>query len=219
MRKLNLKGQRFGRLLVTERAPSTNQGTCWHCTCDCGAYVIVGTALLQRGKTKSCGCYRRDRGVKHGSTINLRHGEGSNGKETPEYRAWTQAKSRCHNENHSDYKNYGARGIRMCERWRSSYEKFLAAVGRRPSPTHSLDRRDNDGNYEPDNCRWATSQEQNRNNRNTRIVTIGKKTKALGDWLDETGTSRTTFYNRIRAGFTEAEAIFLPRMKRNREPL
>lgn len=129
-------------------------------------------------------------------------------------------KSRCNNPNHVNYKDYGARGIRVCERWNASYEAFAADVGPRPSPLHSLDRYpDQNGNYEPGNVRWATSKEQNRNLRSNRMIAIGGETKSLAEWLEHFGRSRKTFYVRLAAGMSEEAALVTPQRKKNGELL
>ena len=198
----------FGRLTVVERTESVDKRSRWRCRCSCGTEVSVLCHLLVSGKTKSCGCYRREMGAARGKTINLKHGEGSNGEETPEYRAWSNMLSRCNNTNHRQFPNYGGRGISVCSQW-SEYKTFIADVGRRPSPAHSIDRINNSGNYEPGNVRWATRTEQNRNTRAARIITINGRTAHLSVWLTETGTPRKTFYNRLKAGRSEAEALGL----------
>jgi hypothetical protein len=118
---------------------------------------------LTWGLTQSCGCLAREQTKKR----MLRHGESPAGGwnlESPEYRIWVAMRQRCRDPRHGSFKYYGGRGIAVCERWKS-YENFLADMGRKPSPAHSLDRIDNDGNYEPTNCRWATRTEQNKNKR------------------------------------------------------
>src|SRR5258708_32371608 len=176
MKRLDLTGHRFGRLVVTDYEPETRR---WACICDCGDVATVPGGSLRGGRTASCGCYRRERGREHGATINRRHGEGSNGKETPEYTAWAQMLTRCRNPLDARYSDYGARGIVVCERW-FAYEHFLADMGRRPGPGYSIDRRDNAGNYEPVNCRWATSQEKNNNTRGNHHLTARGETRTLG---------------------------------------
>lgn len=203
---LNLTNQRFGRL--TARYPTnTLKGRRWHCDCDCGGSTLVTTVVLTRGASKSCGCLRREQGAATGHA-GARHGEGSNGKETPEYRAWCQLRNRCTNPNHRQFPAYGGRGITVCERWQD-YELFLADMGRRPSPHHSIDRRDNNRGYEPSNCRWATRLEQNRNTRSTRRVTVDGVTQSLSEWLEQTGVDRRTFYNRLNRGMSEVAALGL----------
>jgi hypothetical protein len=159
-------GQRFGRLVVLHHADKDRKGNWrWECVCDCGNRTQPPTYSLVRGETRSCGCLqletrrqnkREGSAPKHGHTV---------GRSTAEYRAWNALKTRCTNTNIPGYKYWGGRGITLCERWRDSFEAFLADMGPRPSPKHSLDRIDNDGNYEPGNCRWATASEQNRNQR------------------------------------------------------
>lgn len=219
MRLHNLQGQVFGRLIVIERQPSTDKRTRWRCRCECGVETIVLGELLKSGRTKSCGCLRRDLGVALGSA-SRRHGESSNSKSPPssEYRSWGSMISRCYNPNHRDFKNYGARGITVCDQWRNSFETFLADVGRRPSSKHSIDRIDNDGSYEPENVRWATACQQNRNKRGS-FRTIDGVTKPLAEWIEMAPVHRTTYMRRIREGMSERDALFTLPMKRNREPI
>lgn len=153
MRALELQGQRFGRLRVIERAGSRRNQSLWRCLCDCGATHVTAGVYLRSGNSSSCGCIRRER--------NLVHGDACQRARTPEWRIWRGMRQRCRDVSE---KNYGGRGIRVCERW-ESFANFLADMGRRPSSRHSLDRIDNDGNYEPGNCRWATQKTQTQNTR------------------------------------------------------
>lgn len=161
----DLAGNRFGRLVVTGLAKdrlsaSGRRSKYWNVQCDCGSVKSVAASALTRGYTLSCGCLRRE------ATIgpNTKHGEAGRTK-TAEYRIWAAMRNRCNNLNDSRYCDYGGRGIKICERW-SIYANFLSDMGRRPSDLHSLDRYpDNDGNYEKDNCRWATASQQNANQR------------------------------------------------------
>lgn len=130
----------------------------WVCQCDCGNIAFAQTSDLRAGRHRSCGCLRVDVMTRHGGT---NHGGGR----TPEYRSWMSMKARCLDSDHDSYKWYGGRGITICDRWLASFEAFLADMGARPSLKHSIDRINNDGNYEPGNCRWATANEQAQNQR------------------------------------------------------
>lgn len=155
-------GQRFGRLTVL-RMLRRDSATFAVCRCDCGREVDVRPAHLADGTTKACGCLRSETV----SARQRRHGEGNNGAESPEYRAWRGMMNRCSEKAPPERRRiYYERGITVCQRWRDSFEAFLADVGRKPSPEHTLDRfPDNDGHYEPGNVRWATLSEQARNRR------------------------------------------------------
>jgi len=156
----DLVGQRFGRLLVTAHVsdPKRPGRTTWRCVCDCGRTTHAQGSFLAHGQIKSCGCLAKRNAVKHG------HIKGK--VPSPTYSSWSAAKRRCDQPRNINYKNYGGRGIRMCERWRTNFSNFLADMGIKP-PGTSLDRFPNpDGNYEPGNCRWASRAEQRGNRGN-----------------------------------------------------
>lgn len=159
---MNLLGQTFSRLRVVERAPKRGNRIRWRCACECGGETITTTCALRSGKTKSCGCLVGEKAAAR-NRASARHGESVKSAPSPEYYSWTAMKSRCLNPNAAKFDIYGGRGISVCDRWANSFEAFLADMGRRPSPKHTLDRIDGDGNYEPGNCRWATPSEQNKN--------------------------------------------------------
>ncbi len=132
---------------------------------------------------------------------------------SPEYRAWQHMKSRCSNPRHHQYPRYGGRGIRVCARWLASFADFLDDMGPRPSPRHSLERRDNDGPYCPENCTWATAVQQMRNRRNTRFVTV---TMPLAAWAEQAGLRYHTFLRRLDRGMAPATALTKPLANRGR---
>jgi hypothetical protein len=156
----DLTGEKFAHLTVLKHAGHNKRGAAlWECICDCPRrrkIIVIGSNLSSENTT-SCGCEsRKNRRI---------HGDCSGDKTTAEYRIWLNMKTRCYCPNRPCYPDYGGRGITVCPRWRESFELFLADMGRRPSKRHTLDRRNNDGNYEPENCRWATRKQQARNQR------------------------------------------------------
>lgn len=161
-----LEGRRFGRLLVVSRAanPRNKRKSHWLCRCECGTEKIVLGGSLTQGRSRSCGCLNREI-VREMSTT---HGAALAGRQSRTYRIWCAMKTRCYNPSVANWPLYGGRGIAVCERWRTSFPMFLRDMGEAP-PGRSIDRKDNDGNYEPGNCRWATRLEQNRNTRRTRL--------------------------------------------------
>lgn len=146
-------GQRYGRLIAIEHADGSAELSRWRFRCDCGSETVAYATNVRAGRTKGCGCGYRAHGLSR----------------TPEYLSWAAMRQRCNDPKNKSFSHYGGRGIRVCEAWDESFTAFLADVGPRPSLDHSLDRwPDVNGNYEPDNVRWATRSEQQRNKRNSR---------------------------------------------------
>lgn len=161
MASKDITNQIFGRLTVVKKhhTYSTNGCINWETICICGKTNVSSGADLRSGKVISCGCFRKDNPtITHGMSY------------TAEFEAWCSMRYRCLNVNHKAYKHYGGRGITICERWLNSFEDFLSDMGLKPTPQHSLDRENNDGNYEPSNCRWATKIQQSRNTRVSTLV-------------------------------------------------
>lgn len=174
-KKLNLYGKKFNRLTAI-RPVGTNKynNVAWECVCDCGGITTLTASYLSQGTIKNCGCLQKEVVTKVLTT----HSKSKRGRITPEYACWNNMKSRCYSPKWPAFKHYGGRGIRVCERWLLSFENFLADMGERPSNKHSIDRfPNNDGNYEPSNCRWATRKEQSSNQRKRTKRGKYKKTK------------------------------------------
>jgi hypothetical protein len=171
-------GNRHGKLVVTERSETTPRKgvVAWRCVCDCGGEIVALGIALRVGNVRSCGCNRKPHGMT-GTVV---------------YQAWLAMKARCGNPNGANYANYGARGITICDRWIESFENFLADMGERPGPGHSLDRIDPNGNYEPGNCRWATSKEQYENRR----VSLSRIAGRTASAIDAVHRSRIPSYSR-----------------------
>jgi hypothetical protein len=195
-------GDRFGRLVVlAEIASPSTRNRLFLCRCDCGQEHHAMGSSLMAGTTQSCGCLRREVVAQRRRT----HGEAAHSARAREYRAWQAMLSRCRNPRLRVYQHYGARGIRVCERWHS-YEYFLADMGRCP-PGASLERIDNNGHYEPTNCRWATPREQASNRRSTRLLTAFGKTQTCAQWAAEIGITRTTLWQRLKRGLRGEDAV------------
>jgi hypothetical protein len=193
-------GERYGKLSIV-RETATKTLRCgkrlrqFLCACECGGTITAALRNLRSGKTASCGCS----GVTHGRSL------------TVEYRTWTAMWQRCTNSRNPMYKHYGQRGIAVCQRW-ESFESFLADMGLRPPGRRiSVERIDNNGNYEPENCRWATQPEQRRNTSKTHFVTFQGETMCLTDLAIKIGMKPSTLFSRVLAyGFTIEEAVSIP---------
>lgn len=209
--KIPLAGKRFGRLVVIADLPSRREGadkkltTFCLCDCDCGKQIETRNNGLTSGHTKSCGCYHSDVVSQNGTT----HGCSTRSRKTPEYSSWVYIYQRCHNPKHRSFAHYGGRGIRVCARWRS-FENFYADMGPRPRGT-SLDRwPDNNGNYEPSNCRWATQSEQKQNTRANHNITLNGHSMCVRAWERKLGFKINTVSRRLRNGWSVTRALTTP---------
>lgn len=198
-RAYELSGQRFGHLIAIEKK-GVNRHRCvlWLCQCDCGQKKIAASHGLVMGDTTSCGCVASAKK----RAANVSHGRSN----TPIYGAWLGMKNRCTIPNDRDFPNYGGRGIGVCERWRHSFENFLADMGERPAGK-TLDRIDNNKGYEPNNCRWATRVEQNNNRRSCCLLKHDGRTLTISQWAREIGIPHNTLRSRVRAGWSADKAL------------
>ena len=197
---IDLSGQRFHWLTVIERASNNKGGKArWLCRCDCGKTTIVQSACLRTGHTKSCGCY--------GITHSIIHGEAKHGQRTKEYSAWRTMKDRCLNPRNSRYDSYGGRGIRVCNRWLHNYENFLFDMGRSPEGL-TMERIDNNGNYEPGNCKWATQKEQACNRRDNVYIEHNGKVRVKSSWIRKLKITHSKWdYWQKKMGLTHGEVL------------
>lgn len=208
---IDLVGQKFGRLTVVERAKNNKGGSArWLCQCKCDKRVVVQASNLKNKNTQSCGCLQKEMAYKS----NYVH--GCCDKNNPTYQTWQQMVQRCTNPNNKSYKNYGSRGIHVCEAW-LKFENFLQDMGKHPKGM-TLDRVDNDGNYCKENCRWTTYKQQNRNYRRNILIKINDETKCLMEWCERYGLKYQTIYMRLRRGWTIEEALELTIRRKNVTP-
>ena len=198
-------GQRYGQWFVLGRAVGSPLR--WLCRCDCGTIKSVAPNSLARGDTESCGCAAFTATGERQKT----HGMAARGSRHPLYSTWQHMLRRCYSDYVPEYRYYGARGIRVCERWRVSFADFVKDMGPRPSALHSIDRYpDKNGNYEPGNCRWATKKEQSRNTRTNNIVEFGGRRMALAEAIEASGLRTSTVSMRLVRGWPVHAALSLP---------
>lgn len=203
----NLIGKRFGRLIVLEYVGEKK----WKCQCDCGETTVADGDSLRSGNKRSCGCLRietakRAKYVKHGKS------------NSPTFIRWRSMKSRCYYPKNVGYPNYGGRGIKVCDRWlgEHGFENFLADMGEVPGREYSLDRIDVNGDYTPENCRWATWKEQSNNKRNSRLITHNGRSLTIPQWCDELGFNINVAYNRYWHGYKTYEELFTVNKQKKR---
>lgn len=188
---IDLTGQKFGRLTVLKRMDSNQRGYCrWLCKCICGKEKIICSNDLKSGNTKSCGCLFLEGN-------RTQHGHLKNDIVSKTYNSWLSMIQRCTNPNKKAYKYYGGRGIKVCKRWKNSFENFLEDMGEPPTQEHSIDRIDNNKGYNKSNCRWATKKQQMRNTRRNHFETHDGKTLCLSEWAEELNINYSTLSSRI----------------------
>lgn len=183
--KLNLIGQRFGRLVVTNEEEPVGRQTMWECACDCGNIIITATRMLRLSGKTSCGCDTFEKVSSKLSTHGL--------SRSTTYQSWKMMKSRCLNPNYNFYSYYGGRGISICQEWVDSFEAFLKDMGERPDGL-TLDRINYDGDYEPSNCRWASREDQVDNRRNGILYSFKGITLSPKEWARVLGVKRSQLY-------------------------
>ena len=199
----DLTGRTFGQLTVLREAGRTPRGQItWACKCECGNSHIAQGTHLRSGHTTSCGCFRQEASI----AANTTHGLSG----SPEFFVWYDMIRRCYDTARPHYVRYGRRGISVCSRWRDSFATFYDDMGPRPSSAHSIDRIDNEGDYEPDNCRWATLHEQSRNTRRNHNLTHNGITMCITDWANRVGVDRRTITKRLNRGWSVELALTTP---------
>lgn len=196
--KIDITGKRFGKLTVLrENGHDYKKRLMWLCRCDCGKEVNVLGDKLRAGRIKSCGNKKCRLLVKHGHT--------SHRWQSPTYKTWSSMITRCKSSNHKNFRHYGGRGIKICERWKS-FENFLIDMGERPKGK-TLDRIDNDGNYCLENCHWVTHKKQCNNTRVNHRLTFNGITMTMAEWAEKTGIKYQTLQGRLRRGWTIERAL------------
>lgn len=198
-------GERFGRLVAigVEKPEPQRKGRKVICRCDCGNEKAINYGSLKSGRTKSCGCLRKET-ARITANKNIKHGKTN----TRLYTIWGSMLKRCRNENDPAYPRYGGRGIAVCLEW-CDFENFQAwAIENGYSENLTLDRKDTNGDYCPENCRWTTPKVQSNNKRNNHNLTIFGETHTVAEWSEISGTKRVTIHARLRRGLDAQNAVF-----------
>ena len=205
----DILGLKFGRLTAIEFSHKEKNERIWKCRCDCGKIVYSTVGRLQCGNTKSCGCLKTDILIER----NKKHGLSCHSLYSKHY----DMKSRCYDVKNDRYKNYGRRGIIVCDEWNNSFEKFYEwSIKNGYKKGLTIDRIDVNGDYEPSNCRWISNESQARNRTNNHLITIKGETRCLQEWADIVGTHYTSFLDRIKNGWSE-EQLLKPSLDGNKK--
>lgn len=212
-RRLSIsKGMKFGRLTIVEESFTSKRRRRFLCQCDCGANLVVELSSLTTGNTKSCGCLQKEITAQ----MSTKHGHNRRGKRHRLYSIWVHMRDRCLNPEDALYKYYGARGITVCAEWLDYPTFYSWAVSKGYAENLTLDRVENNKGYSPDNCRWATSTEQNSNRRNNVLLTHNGETKTLQQWARDLGISRGALRDRLKHGLSVEEALTMPKLTKRR---
>lgn len=203
----DLTGQKFERLTVLERVPNYRNRVAWRCICECGNETIVTSLDICSGNTKSCGCLQRERSSEAAKRTNYIHGE----TRTPLHNSWSAMLQRCNDPNYKWYKDYGNRGIKVCEEWLTfvNFRDWALSNGYQKGLT--IERIDVNGNYTPDNCKWITNKEQQRNKRNNHFVEYCGRRVTIAELSEMTGIPYHRLYSRIQnSGWSVEKAVNTP---------
>lgn len=197
----DLTGQKFGRLTVIERVENAKDGqACWLCQCECGNTKIVRAGDLRRRNTKSCGCIKREQSIQQLTIHGLAH--------TRIYKIWSDMKARCSNPKDTHFREYGERGITVCNEWKNDFMSFYNwSMKNGYTDKLTLDRIDNNKSYSPNNCKYATRREQANNRRSNHFLTFNNETHSLSDWSRIMGIKYSTLLNRIRRNWSVERAL------------
>lgn len=195
---VDLTSIRVGRLTILHRGKNISKQPSWVCLCDCGNELQVVASSLKSARTRSCGCLRAEISKKTMTT----HGMTN----SSEYSIWSAMKKRCFDVNNQDYKNYGGRGITVCDRWVNSFANFYADLGAKPDG-YSLDRIDVNGNYEPSNCKWSSLEEQANNKTNSVKYTLNGETLTITQWSKKSGLKVASLRKRLTQGMELSRAL------------
>ena len=213
-RFIDLTGKRFGKLVALKRAKNRGKETFWLCQCDCGNIKEISAPRLRNGRTKSCGCYKKEyekgfyKGEYERKNINYNHHKTHGMSNTRLYRIYNKMKLRCYSKTNSAYNSYGGRGITICSEWLDDFMNFYNwSIQNGYCDDLSIDRIDNNKGYSPDNCRWADKKVQSNNTRSTVFLTYNGETKPASDWSQITGIRQDTITMRKRTGWSDEQCI------------